>query len=119
MMENQGLLAPESYWTLHEDEKYEIINGCGPARATSLVPNTIMGINIKAACDIHDYTYAKPNTVKSREEADFLFSYNMRRLVDRKLEVGVFRSLAYLGVDLYLMAVRLFGGNYFEGERTN
>jgi hypothetical protein len=100
MTESQGLLAPESYWTLHEDEKYEITNGCGPSRATSLVPNTIMGVNIRAACDIHDYTYAQSETVKSREEADFLFSYNMR-------------SLAYFGVDLYLMAVRLFGGKYF------
>jgi hypothetical protein len=113
MTESQGLLAPESYWTLHEDEKYEITNGCGPSRATSLVPNTIMGVNIRAACDIHDYTYAQSETVKSREEADFLFSYNMRRLVDRKLESGFFRSLAYFGVDLYLMAVRLFGGKYF------
>ena len=113
-MENQGLLAPESYWNLSEEQKYEMTNGCGPERATRFVPSALMGVNIQPACDIHDFTYTQTHTVTDREDADFLFLYNIRRLIDRKLRPGFFRSVAYLGADLYVMAVRLFGGRYFK-----
>jgi hypothetical protein len=102
---------------LTEAEKYELTNGCGPARATSLVPNSILGVDIKPACDIHDFTYSKPQTVRDREEADFIFAYNMRRLIEQKLRPGFFRSFGFFGVGVYLLAVRLLGGKYFSKEQ--
>jgi len=83
------------------------------------VPNSILGVDIKPACDIHDFTYSAPQTVKDREEADFLFAYNMRQLIEQKLKPGIFRLLGFLGVDVYLLAVRLFGGKYFQRDRAD
>jgi hypothetical protein len=70
---------------LSDDEKYEITNGCGPDRPTGLVPNSILGVDLKPACDIHDYTYAKPGLMEDRKDADNLFLVNMHKLMTQKL----------------------------------
>ncbi len=46
------LYAPKSYWNLTEEEKSKICNGCG-AKDGIKVPDTIYGLSIKIACDIH------------------------------------------------------------------
>lgn len=113
-MENQGLLAPEGYWNLSEAEKYEIANGCGPTKATSLVPDSILGISLIPACDIHDYTYANSHSIKKRKFADDLFLGNMCRLLDRDLKPPPLKLFGLAGILFYYLVVRLFGGLYFD-----
>ncbi len=113
-METRGLLAPESYRKLSDDEKYEITNGCGPGRATGLVPNSIFGVDLKPACDIHDYTYARPSSMRDRKDADDLFLLNMHKLMTRKLTSAPMRFIGTIGIGVYYMAVRLFGGQHFN-----
>lgn len=114
-MERQGLIAPESYWNLNEDEKYEITNGCGPANATDIIPSRICCVNLRPACDIHDYTYAKPESMNDRLDADDLFWVNMHHLILR-LKFPPTRFLATIGIGFYYLAVRLFGRSYFAGN---
>jgi len=99
---------------LSDDEKYEITNGCGPARATELVPNSILGVNLKPACDIHDYTYAQPSSMRDRKDADDLFLVNMHKLMNQKLRSVPMRFIGTITIGLYYLAVRLFGGPYFN-----
>lgn len=116
-MENRGLWAPESYWKLSNNEKYEITNGCGPARAMGLVPNSILGVDLKPACDIHDYTYARPNSMYDRKDADDLLLMNMHKLMTQKLSPGLMQPIGIIGVGLYYVAVRLFGGVFFDKQQ--
>lgn len=113
-MENQGLLAPESYWKLSNDEKYEITNGCGPARATNLIPDSVFGVDLAKACDIHDYTYTRPETMMDRADADDLFLVNMHRAVAQSLRSPFLQVMAFFAVNLYYLTVRLFGRRYFQ-----
>ena len=114
MKEKQGLLAPESYWKLTDDEKYEITNGCGPARATALIPNRIFGVNLKSACDIHDYTYTRTESVGSRREADDLLLVNMHSLLEENQKSLFLKMIGSLGAGLYYLVVRLLGETYFH-----
>ncbi len=107
------MLAPEGYWNLSEAEQYEISNGCGPAKATSLVPDSILGISLTPACDIHDYTYTNPQSMEKRKLADDLFLENMRRLLNQDLKSPALKFFGLAGIQFYYLAVRLFGGFYF------
>lgn len=107
------MLAPESYWKLSHDKKYEITNGCGPARTGDLVPSSILGVDLKLACAIHDYTYAKPCTMRDRKAADDLLFLNMHNLTTQKLKSVPMRFIGTIGVGLYYLAVRAFGGRYY------
>jgi len=75
----------------------ELFNGVGSqvgfiGKATyHLIPNTIWGLNITPASDIHDFDYTEPREFDSKEdalrhkaEADKAFYRNVRKLIDRK-----------------------------------
>jgi len=79
-----------------------------------LVPNSILGVDLKAACDIHDYTYATQSSIRDRKDADDLFLANMHHLITRKLKSAPMRFVGTIGVGLYYLAVRIFGGHYFN-----
>jgi len=40
------LKAPEKYWSLTDDQKAAMCNGCGPKKFGYLVPDTMYGLNI-------------------------------------------------------------------------
>lgn len=79
------LYAPEAYHKLSEFEKKEICNGCGAKSGISswLVPNTLYGLSVKAACNIHDYMYFVGTTNADKEEADRVFLNNMMRIINQ------------------------------------
>lgn len=98
---------------------YEITNGCGPEKVTALVPNSIFGANLKLACDIHDYTYARPSSVMNRKDADELFLTNMNRTVSRSLKSPFLKFAAGCLARVYFYAVRIFGERYFEPDEAS
>ena len=79
-----------------------------------MIPNSILGVDLKPACDIHDYTYALQNSVRDRKDADDLFLVNMHKLMSRNLRSAPMRFLGTIGIGLYYLAVRLLGGHYFN-----
>jgi len=114
LTENNGLVAPDSYWLLSDEERYELLNGCGPGVLSGVVPSQVLGANLKPACDIHDYIYAKPETVNDRSEADKMFLKNMTTITDREVSFLPHRILAKVATSIYYFAVRLLGGRLFR-----
>lgn len=56
-------------------------NGCG-ARDGIDVPDTIYGLSITRACNIHDLDYKMGRTRQDKDDADDRFRRNIQRLVD-------------------------------------
>lgn len=106
------IFAPESYWNLSPEIKSKITNGCGTGGWKSrLIPDTMWFLNIRAACDIHDYMYLVGETENDRRDADMVFLNNLIRLINSgsKLMAPLRRRRALK----YYEAVHRFGGPAF------
>ena len=103
------LYSPLSYRSASLTEKSIHCNGCGPMGwKGSLVPNTIYGLDISEACNIHDWMYYEGI---SKEDADTVFYDNMVALIDNgSWFLGVPRRFRAKG---YYLAVKNFGGKHF------
>lgn len=91
------------------------MNGCGPYKASGLIPNSLFGADLSPACDIHDFTYSKAEAVESRGEADNLFLVNMSEIANREIKDPIKRIFAEVGIAVYYFMVRIFGRKYFDG----
>ncbi|MHC4184133.1 MAG: hypothetical protein ACYSR0_12370, partial [Planctomycetota bacterium] len=68
------LFAPPGYW--ETDKKIRDSWGCGPGGLGDyLVPDTILGLSVKPACQIHDYYYRhwQDSSEDARSMADRIF----------------------------------------------
>ena len=82
MIEYKGLLAPKSYADASQALKDIICNGCGTGDwKGALVPETIYGLSVTRACNIHDWMYERGRCLEEKEKADDAFHVNMRRLI--------------------------------------
>jgi hypothetical protein len=103
-----------SYEDLTPEEKDFLTDGCGNHFLD--VPDFLW----TESCRRHDFEYWSGHTKKDRSNADWDWFLNMLRDVDRADPATLNHSpLVYKGVALlYLVAVRLFSGKYFEyGDR--
>jgi hypothetical protein len=108
------LFAPEAYWKLTPEQKANIVNGCGPGRFGSMiVPDSLWGLSIKEACNIHDYMFAVGETNEDRDEADRVFLNNMLRLIDAAGGWWAVKALRRQAAVKYYRAVADFGGPAF------
>ena len=112
---NKGLLVPNKYYDLITSiDKYES-NGCGSKDILgAIIPDSLYGLDILSACDIHDLMYSDGGTDTDREEADNLFLENMNRLIDKSKSNKLIKVLRIVKSKIYYMAVRLFGHFYFK-----
>ena len=77
------LFKPQGYKALTAAEKSKICNGCGSKGLGGwLVPDTIYGLNISEACNIHDWQYSQGATLQDKEYADRIFLNNLVRIID-------------------------------------
>lgn len=113
------LYAPERYWRLTEEIRAEITNGCGTRGLIGLlVPDTIWGLSIKAACNIHDWMYAVGETIEDKKEADRVFLNNMLRLIDNGW--WWLKKPRIIRARTYYNAVKICGGPAFwSGKNKN
>lgn len=108
------LFAPSDYWGLNADIRKTLTNGCGSQRkGGKLVPDTIWGLNIREACNIHDFMYGLGATIEDKESADRTFLNNMLRLIDGETRCEVLKFLRRYRAMSYYSAVRDFGGPAF------
>lgn len=78
-----GLTAPVAYWGCDDDLRSRISNGCGPGGwKVDLVPDSIWGLGVRAACDIHDWCYYWGESSRDKEFADRLFLNNLLSIID-------------------------------------
>lgn len=82
LVEKDGLIAPELYWQLSDEQRRDISNGCGPQGWGWLVPDRfrLLGINFAPACDPHDYMY---HVGADKKLADNVFLENCMACAER------------------------------------
>ena len=114
------LYAPKEYWLLSDEERDDIVGGCGPGKGWKeyLVPDKIWGLNIIECCKIHDYMYFAGKTHLDKEQADRVFLYNMLRLIDYETNSVVLKFLRQRRAWLYYQAVSKFGGPAFWANKN-
>jgi hypothetical protein len=107
------LHIPIEFITATEEQRNAVVNGCGNDKWKSFVPDSLFGIKIKLACDIHDWMYFFSDVKETeREKADRIFHENLRRIVKAKGK-WYNRHLAYLLVEVYYIAVKRLGSEAF------
>ncbi len=108
------LFAPASYVEAAPEVRRIAVNGCGPGGwLADLVPDTLYGLDVAPACNIHDWMYAAGQTIEDKAEADRVFLNNLLRLIDAAGGWWVLRWLRRRRARTYYEAVRLFGGPAF------
>ena len=111
-----SLAAPESYLRATGFERREVCNGVGPKGWGWIVPDTVYGLSITPAADIHDWMYYHGDTIEAKDEADRTFQNNMVRLI---CEGGSwFRWLRMRRARKMYLAVHYFGGPAFWANKT-
>lgn len=99
-----GLECPPGFLALSPEEKAAICNGAGPRRFGWLIPDTMYGLSVTPAADIHDYMY---HVGWNQEEADALFKKNMHRIID--MHGGKLRGVRRVRANTYFWFVSAFG----------
>lgn len=108
------LYAPPSYWRCSTDELNAVTGGCGPGgKGDYLVPDTMYGLSVFRACQIHDYMYYEGKTQEDKEKADRAFLNNMVRIINAETKWKWLRSLRKCRARTYYTAVRYGGGGSF------
>lgn len=114
------LYAPESYICASPEVRKQVTNGCGPGGwKVDLVPDTVWGLDISEACNIHDWMYTVGETVTDKAEADRVFLNNCLRLVDAGSKNWILRGLRRQAVKDYYDAVHYFGGAAFWAGKND
>jgi len=114
-----GLVASGSYWKATGEDLAEMTGGCGPGKfGDYLVPDTMYGLSVKAACQIHDWDY-RPGSEITKTDADMRFLVNMIRIIKYKTRFKVVRIFRYLRAVKYYAAVDEFGGGSYTGPKHN
>jgi hypothetical protein len=95
-----------------------IVNGCGPGGwKFDLVPDTMYGLNVNDACNIHDWMYEYGTIIDDKERADRSFLNNLLRIVEARTTKGFGRGLLLTlrrrRCKTYYEAVSHFGGPAF------
>ena len=108
------LWAPVEYKKLSSCDKDRICNGCGSKGLGGIiVPDTLWGLSIEEACDIHDFMYARGKTIEDKKEADRVFLNNMQRIIAAKKSYAILTWLRRRRAKTYYEAVKYFGGPAF------
>ncbi len=109
-----GLSCSPSYLEACSELRDAVCNGCGSANAKfDLVPNTVYGVSIAEACNIHDWDYYIGKTNEDKELADRRMRNNGVRIVDGQSANTLSRWLRRKRVLSYYLAVKHFGGPAF------
>lgn len=113
------LYAPQSYIQAEPWQRELVINGCGPGGWLGwMVPETMYGLDVSEACDVHDWMYVTGLTIEDKERADRAFLNNLLRIIDANTSWWLLRRLRYRRARLYFEAVRDFGGPAFWSRKN-
>ena len=111
--------APIGFYRLRKNdpEKFAaLVGGCGPGKwGDYFVPDTIWGLSITLACQIHDYMYWVGGTAEDKFRADTIFLQNMIALIWNGSNSLTF-PLRVLRAAKYYIAVARHGDNAFSSK---
>jgi hypothetical protein len=115
------LYAPEAYVSASPEVRAQVTNGCGPGGwKFDIVPDTIYGLNITEACNIHDWMYTVGEDLAAKDEADRVFLNNVLRLIEaaQGFWAKLLRPLRRVRAREYYEAVHVFGGPAFWDNKN-
>jgi hypothetical protein len=112
------LYAPGGYWALSPVIKDKLCNGCGAKGFGWAIPDTIYGLRITEACNIHDYMYNIGKTDEDKKIADRTFLNNLLRIIETCSHNWIIRWLRGRRANAYYLAVKTFGGPAFWGDKN-
>jgi hypothetical protein len=108
------LYAPPYFVAASAEVRAVVTNGCGPSGwKVGIITDSIWGVDIRPACDIHDWMYAEGETPAAKDEADRVFLNNMLRLIDAAGGCRLLQWLRRIDARTYYEAVQHFGGPAF------
>jgi hypothetical protein len=104
------LKAPEGFWRMHPKTYKRVCNGAGPKGWGWLIPDTMWGLRITKAADIHDFMYYWG--IWPKDFCDKLFYENLVSLINNK--GGALKYLRRARAYTYYKAVHFFGASSFK-----
>jgi len=114
------LFAPKEYWEMSKEAIDEITGGCGPGGlGDKLVPDTIYGLSIFAACRIHDFMWHFGVTQEDKDIADRVFKNNMIRIIEAKTKYKIIKWLRIRRANTYYKAVSVFGDGAYWNDKNS
>ena len=109
-----SLAAPWSFWTASEDLRRDVVNGCGPGGIGDLiVPDRILGLNMRPACEIHDWTFAVWNCKEGFVLSNNIFLNNMVRINHQHNGWAFLKRKRLPIIRKYFKAVDVFGEAFY------
>ena len=111
------LKAPDAYWALDKKVKKTICNGVGPKGYGLLFPDTIWGLSMTEAADIHDFMYHVGKTLEDKELADTIFLDNMTLIIEQETWFEWVKALRLHRAELMYDAVDEFGESAFFANK--
>jgi len=116
------LFASVKCWQFKAEHPDEFNSfGCGPGGIGDwLVPDTIYGLSIKPACQVHDwdYRFGEGHSEEERKKADKRFLTNMLQIINEHGGNFAIKSLRRRRAKTYYSAVRWFGASAYFSERS-
>ena len=119
-MKKAKLKIPSGYNKLTLAQRKKICNGCGTSGwKGKLVPETMWGLNVSEACQIHDFMYHVGKTIGDKNTADKVFLFNLNRIIDTTSGMNSWLNpLRRIRANTYYEAVKKFGKDAFlEGKK--
>ncbi|GAB6037131.1 hypothetical protein JCM15519_16900 [Fundidesulfovibrio butyratiphilus] len=109
-----GLIAPDTYRDAPAELRSQVCNGCGLAAwRVDPIPDTLAGVGIGEACNIHDWMYHEG---VDKWQADEVFLQNMALLCSRASRLLLPMRLSEAA--LYFLAVSLCGAPAFGADHV-
>jgi hypothetical protein len=115
------LLSSQSYKDASLEVKEVVTNGCGPGGwKFDIIPDTMYGLSIKEACNIHDWDYSVGTYLADKLLADKRLLSNLNILIDNYKGWSCFLNpLRRLRALEYYEAVHIAGYSaYWKGKEV-
>lgn len=85
-------------------------NGCGPKGVVGkLIPDSLLGVSVHEACNLHDERYHQGGSSEKRREADQKFLEDMFSAIEKEKGSHLVTQARKLGAYIYYYSVRIFG----------
>ena len=103
--------APLTYWEATEEQRKAVCNGCG-AKGGINVPDTMYGLCVTLACNIHDWMFNEGKTLSDFYFANAVFIMNLAIIITSNGSKWL-APLRLARASKYFMAVQELGQDAF------
>ena len=110
-----NIYAPNTYWEADDNVKLSICNGCG-AKDGVKVPDTMWGLNISSACNIHDWMFSEGKSLSDFYFANAVFIMNLAIIITANGSKWL-APLRLARATKYFIAVQELGQDAFWVEK--